>query len=68
MKQSIEEFFKTISESTETSVEKLAHIIHTIRPKSIQSLQECVVMMEAIIRHLEAFPNLKEALSSEFNA
>ncbi len=68
MKQSIEEFFKTISESTETSVEKLAHIIHTIRPKSIQSLQECVVMMEAIICHLEAFPNLKEALSSEFNA
>lgn len=67
MKQTLEEFFKTIGESTETSVEKLSKIINKIRPKSISNIKESVAMMEEMVSHLEASPNLKETLSSEFN-
>lgn len=67
MKQTLEEFFKTIGESTETSVEKLSKIINKIRPKSISNIKECVATMEEMVSHLEASPNLKETLSSEFN-
>ena len=67
MKQTLEEFFKTIGESTETSVEKLSKIINKIRPKSISNIKESVAIMEEMVSHLEASPNLKETLSSEFN-
>lgn len=67
MKQTLEEFFKTIGESTETSVEKLGKIINKIRPKSISNIKESVATMEEMVSHLEASPNLKETLSSEFN-
>lgn len=67
MKQTIEEFFETLSKSSETSVEKLAYIISEIRPKSIGHIDESIDIIEAIISHLEAFPNVREPLSYEFN-
>ncbi len=65
MKQTLEEFFKTIGESTETSVEKLSKIINKIRPKSISNIKESVAMMEEMVSHLEASQNLKETLKGK---
>jgi len=67
MKQTIEEFLQSLSESTETSVEKLSKIISKIRPKSVRNIEESIENIEAIIQHLEAYPEFRESLSSEFN-
>ncbi|ARU48472.1 hypothetical protein Sdiek1_1308 [Sulfurospirillum diekertiae] len=67
MKQTIEEFLQSLSESTETSVEKLSKIISKIRPKSIRNKEESIENIEAMIQYLEAYPEFRESLSSEFN-
>lgn len=67
MKQTIEEFLQSLSESTETSVEKLSKIISKIRPKSIRNKKESIENIEAMIQYLEAYPEFRESLSSEFN-
>jgi len=67
MKQTMEEFLQTLSESSETSVEKLAHIISKIRPKSIRNKEESIANIKAMIEHLYAYPTLRETLSYEFN-
>ena len=67
MKQTIKEFLQSLSESTETSVEKLSKIISKIRPKSIRNNEESIENIEAMIQHLEAYPEFRESLSSEFN-
>jgi site-specific recombinase len=67
MKQTIEEFLQSLSESTETSVEKLSKIISKIRPKSIRNKKESIENIEVMIQYLEAYPEFRESLSSEFN-
>ncbi len=67
MKQTIKAFLQSLSESTETSVEKLSKIISKIRPKSIRNNEESIENIEAMIQHLEAYPEFRESLSSEFN-
>lgn len=68
MKQTLEEFLQTLSESSETAIEKLTQIINKIRPKSFKNNnEESTSNIEAMIHHLEAFPEFRETLSYEYN-
>lgn len=67
MKQTIEEFLQSLNESTETSVEKLAHIINKIRPTSIHHKEESTANIQAMIDQLRASSQLTDALSYDYN-
>jgi len=67
MKQTLEEFLQTLSESSETTIEKLTQIINKIRPKSFKNYEESTANIKAMIEHLEAFPEFRETLSYECN-